>query len=297
MILVADGTGFLGRHIVRALAAHDFPVRILTRHPERAAELGQKETLAGDVTTPVSLLDAVRDCRGVVMAAQFPGHPIEKPRRGRSYDAVDRAGTENLLDAARSAGVERFLYVSGAGVGQGRPEPWFAAKDRAEASVRESGLSFVNLRSSWAYGEGDRALNRIAGIARFSPIVPVLGWNRQRVMPVWAGDVGEAVARAFERDEAWNRTLEIGGPEVLTMREVVRTLMNALGKRRLLVPLPKPIAKLATAPLSLLPNPPLTPRAVDFATGDAIVDTSAVRETLGIHPVALTQGLTRYAIG
>ncbi len=297
MILVAGGTGFLGRHIVRALVAHGSPVRILTRDPERAPELGQKETVAGDVTMPESLPDAVRDCRGVVMAAQFIGHPIEKPRRGRTYDAVDRAGTENLLIAARRAGVERFLYVSGAGVGQGRPEPWFAAKDRAEASVRGSGLSFVNLRSSWAYGEGDRALNRIARIARFSPIVPVLGWNRQKVMPVWAGDVGEAVARAFERDEAWGRTLEIGGPEVLTMHEVVRTLMNVLGKRRLLVPLPKPIAKLATAPLTVLPNPPLTPRAVDFATGDAIVDDASLREVLGLHPTPLAEGLTRYAIG
>jgi len=297
MILVAGGTGFLGRHIVQALAAHRFAVRILTRHPERALELGQKETVAGDVTRPDSLLDAVRDCRAVVMAAQFTGHPIEKPRRGRSYDAVDRAGTEALLHAARGAGVERFLYISGAGVGQGRPEPWFAAKERAEAAVLESGLSFVNLRASWSYGEGDRALNRIARIARFSPIVPVLGWNRQKVMPVWAGDVGEAVARAFERDEAWNRTFEIGGPEVLTMRHVVRTLMNVLGKRRLLVPLPKPIAKLATAPLMLLPNPPLTPRAVDFATGDAMVDDASLREVLGLQPIPLAEGLARYAVG
>lgn len=297
MILVAGGTGFLGRHVVRALAAHGFPVRILTRDLQRAPELGHKETVTGDVTRRDSLFDATRDCQGVVMAAQFSGHPIEKPRRGRSYDAVDRAGTENLLEAARSAGVERFLYVSGAGVGQGHPEPWFAAKERAEASVRESGLSFVNLRSSWAYGEGDRALNRIARIARLSPVVPVLGWNRQKVMPVWAGDVGEAVARAFERDEAWNRTLEIGGPEILTMREVVRTLMNVLGKRRLLVPFPKPIAKIATAPLSLLPNPPLTPRAVDFATGDAIVDDASLREVLGLQPIPLAEGLTRYAVG
>ncbi len=297
MILVAGGTGFLGSHIVRAIVAHGFPVRILTRRPDRAAELGQKDTAGGDITDPASLGEAVQGCSGVVMAAQFPGHPIEKPRRGRSYDAVDRAGTENLLGAARRVGVERFLYVSGAGVGQGRREPWFDAKDRAEAAVRESGLTFVNLRCSWAYGEGDRALNRIARIARWSPFVPVLGWNRQKVMPVWAGDVGEAVARAFDRDEAWNRTLEIGGPEVLTMREVVATLLNVLGKRRVLVPLPKPIAKLATAPLSLLPNPPLTPRAVDFATGDAIVDNTALRDVLRLQPISLAEGLTRYAVG
>jgi NADH dehydrogenase len=296
MILVAGGTGFLGRHIVRALAGRTLSVRILSRSRDRLVDLGQKEAFAGDVTDPASLSQAVAGCDAVVMAAQFSGHPIEKPRRGRSYDAVDRAGTENLLAAARTAGARRFVYVSGAGVGQGRPEPWFAAKDRAEASVRASGLEWMILRSSWAYGEGDRALNRIAKIARYSPIVPVLGWNRQRVMPVWAGDVGEAIARTFESDAAWGRTFEIGGPDVLTMRQVVRTLVDVLGLRRLLVPLPKPLAKIATGPLTLLPNPPLTPRAVDFATGDAIVDDTALREALGIEPIPLAEGLTRYAL-
>ncbi|TMK17974.1 MAG: NAD-dependent epimerase/dehydratase family protein, partial [Actinobacteria bacterium] len=161
------------------------PVRVLSRNPEVAPDLGQKETVPGDVLEPPTLGEAVAGCEAIVMAAQFPGHPMEKPRRGRSYDAVDRAGTENLLTAARAAGVERFLYLSGAGVGQGRPEPWFVAKDRAEAAVRASGLAWINLRASWAYGLGDRALNRIARIARFSPVVPVLGWDRQRVMPVW----------------------------------------------------------------------------------------------------------------
>lgn len=293
MIVVAGGSGFLGRHIVRALAGTGAPVRIISRRPDRIPEFGQKETLPGDVRDPRSLGAAIAGRDAVVMAAQFPGHPVEKPRRGRSYDAVDRAGTENLIAAAQSAGVERFVYISGAGVGQGRPEPWFAAKDRAEDLVRSSGMRWMILRSSWAYGEGDRALNRIARIARFSPVVPVLGWNRQKVMPVWAGDVGAAVARAFEIPAAWGRVFEIGGPDVLTMREVVRTLVGALGLRRLLIPIPKVLAAIATAPLVLLPSPPLTPRAVEFATADAIVDSSAVREVLGVHPLSLREGLAR----
>lgn len=297
MILIAGGSGFLGRHIVRALSARDLPVRILSRSPAAVLELGRNEAVPGDVRDLASLGSAVYGCDAVVMAAQFPGAPVEKPRRGRSYDAVDRVGTENLVAAARAAGVGRFVYVSGAGVGQNRPEPWFVAKDRAEAAVRASGLEHVILRPSWAYGEGDRALNRIARIARLSPIVPVLGWNRQKVMPVWAGDVGEAIARCFETASAWNETMEIGGPDVLSMREVVATLMRVLGRRRLLVPLPKPLAKLATAPLSLLPNPVLTPRAVDFATGDAIVDSTEMRNVLGIDPLPLEEGLRRYAIG
>lgn len=293
MIAVAGGSGFLGRHIVRALASRGVTVRIISREPDRVPEFGQKESLPGDVRDRASLDAAVAGCEAVVMAAQFPGHPVEKPRRGRSYDAVDRAGTENLIAAARRAGVQRFVYVSGAGVGKGRPEPWFVAKDRAEELVRSSGISWMILRPSWSYGDGDRALNRIATIARFSPVVPVLGWNRQKVMPVWAGDVGAAIASAFEVPTAWDRVFEIGGPDVLTMREVVRTLMRVLGLHRLLVPLPKILAKVATAPLALLPRPPLTPRAVDFATADALIDSSDVREVLNIDPVSLPDGLTR----
>jgi NADH dehydrogenase len=294
VILVAGGTGFLGRHVVAALAARGLAVRVLSRAPDRAPQAGQKEAVGGDVREPATLAPAVAGCEAVVMAAQFPGHPVEVPRRGLTYDAVDRVGTENLLAAALRHGVRRFLYVSGAGVGAGRPEPWFVAKERAESAVRASGLEHVILRPSWAYGPGDRALNRIARIADLSPVVPVLGWNRQRVMPVYAGDVGEAIARVFETPAAWGRTFEIGGPEVLTMREVVRTLLRVRGKRRLRVPLPRWIAKLATAPLVLLPRPPLTPLAVDFATGDAIVDNTAVREVLGVDPLPLEEGLARY---
>ena len=127
--------------------------------------------------------------------------------------------------------------------------------------------------------------------------MPVLGWTKQKVMPVWAGDVGEAVTRAFEQPHAWNRTLEIGGPEALTMRDAVATLVRHLGKRRLLVPMPTALAKIATTPLTLLPYPPLTPRGVDFATGDAIVDDRELRATLSISPVPLAEGLTRYAVG
>jgi NADH dehydrogenase len=293
MIAVAGGSGFLGRHVVRALASRGASVRIVSRDPGRVPEFGQKETLPGDVRVRGSLDTAIAGCDAVVMAAQFPGHPVEKQRRGRSYDAVDRAGTENMLEAAESGGVGRFVYISGAGVGEGRPEPWFVAKDLAEEQVRSSGLSWMILRPSWSYGDGDRALNRIARIALFSPVVPVLGWNRQKVMPVWAGDVGAAVASAFEVPAAWDRVFEIGGPDVLTMREVVRTLISTLGLRRLLVPVPKVLAKIATAPLVLLPRPPLTPRAVDFATADALVDSSAVRDVLGVHPVSLREGLAR----
>lgn len=294
MILVAGGTGFVGSHLVRSLVTEGHSVRILSRSAKTAPDFGQAETVSGDVTDTDSLLAAVEGCAAVVMAAQFPGHPVERRRKGFTYDAVDRAGTENLLAASVAAGAERFLYVSGAGVGAGRSEEWFVAKEAAERAVRESGLEWLILRPSWAYGPEDKALDRIARIARWSPVVPVLGWKSQRVMPVLADDIGLAVAAAFANPGTWNCTYEIGGPDVMTMKEVVETLLDVMGKRRLLVPAPKPLMKIAAWPISLLPNGFLSPRAVDFATGDAVVDNSGVVEQLDLKPRRLDEGLRTY---
>lgn len=274
--------------------AEGHAVRVLSRSAQSAPDFGQAETVSGDVTDPESLVAATKGCAAVVMAAQFPGHPVERRRKGFTYDAVDRAGTENLLGAANATGVERFLYVSGAGVGAGRSEEWFVAKGRAEDAVRARALDWLIVRPSWAYGPEDKALNRIARIARWSPVVPVLGWNSQRVMPVFADDIGLVVAAAFATPGAWNSTYEIGGPDVMTMKEVVKTLLNVMGKRRLLVPAPKPLMKIAAWPISLLPKGFLSPRAVDFATGDAVVDNSGVVEELGVKPRGLDEGLRSY---
>lgn len=294
MILVAGGTGFIGSHVVRSLVSEGYSVRVLSRSAQSAPDFGQSETVSGDVTDSGSLALATKGCAAVVMAAQFTGHPVERPRKGFTYDAVDRAGTENLLAAAAETGVERFLYVSGAGVGAGRSEEWFVAKGKAEDAVRSSGLEWLILRPSWAYGPEDKALNRIARIARWSPVVPVLGWNSQHVTPVFADDIGLAVAGAFANPDAWNSTYEIGGIDVMTMKEVVMTLLTVTGRRRLLVPVPKLLTKIVAWPISLLPKGFLSPRAVDFATGDAVVDNSRVVEQLGVKPRDLEKGLRSY---
>ena len=122
-------------------------------------------------------------------------------------------------------------------------------------------------------------------------MVPRLGLGAQRVQPVAADDIALAVARIFERDGAWERMLEIGGPEVMTMAEILNTLMEVTGRRRLVVPVPATLAKIVTAPLTLLPNPPMTPQGIEFAVQDGIVDASELEEVTGVHPVGLREGL------
>ncbi|HVF53222.1 MAG TPA: NAD(P)H-binding protein [Actinomycetota bacterium] len=291
-ILVAGGTGFLGRYITRALLDDGHEVTVLSRRPELAASIPQlrgASSVKGDVTTPRTLTGTMDGADAVVGAVQFPNHPVEVPRKGLTYDHFDRLGTERLLDAAKEAGVDHYFYVSGAGATPFSDRSWYRAKGRAEESIRGSGLAYAILRPSWAYGPEDKALNKLVKIARFSPVVPRLGFGSQRIQPVFAGDIGRAAAEIFKQD-AWGRTFEIGGPDILTMDEVIKTMLSVSGRRRLVVPLPATLAKVGTLPLTLLPRPFMTPQGIEFAIQDGVVDNSAI-ESLGVQPMSLEEGL------
>ena len=141
-LVVTGGTGFIGREVVRRLLqTPGDAVAVTSRDPAKRDPFGGRveiaQAFAGD---PLSLARAFTGADVVVHAIQFPNHPVEQPSRGRSYMEVDGKGTEAAVAAARRAGVRRFVYFSGAGAGQGRTQPWFRAKDRAEAAIRQSGL-------------------------------------------------------------------------------------------------------------------------------------------------------------
>lgn len=296
-IVLAGGTGFLGRHLGRALLDAGHEVTVLSRNPEKVSsisELGGANATRGDVTEPSSLTGTLTGADAVLGAVQFPNHPVEVPRKGLTYDNYDRRGTENLLAEAQRAGVGHFAYVSGAGANTASDKTWYRAKGFAERAILRSGLQYAIVRPSWAYGPEDRALNRLANIARFSPILPRLGVRAQRIQPVSCDDIALTFKRIFEIDEAWNEINEIGGPEVMTMQEVLETLLHTLGKKRVIVPVPTPLAKLGTAPLVLLPKPPMTPQGIEFAIQDGVVDTDVLKKVLDVHPISLREGLARY---
>jgi NADH dehydrogenase len=293
MILVAGGTGFLGRAIVSALRRDGHEVRILTRGSGSNPFAGDRGVtlVTGDVREAATLDDAVKGADTVVIAVQFPGHPVEVPAKGLTYDEFDRKGAENLVNAAKKAGVQRLVYLSGAGVGQGRTEEWFVAKDKAEAAVRGSGITYTILRPSWVYGPRDRSLNRFALFARALPFVPMPGPGTAKVQPVHVDDVGGAVALALKLPAADDQVIEIGGPQLLTFKQIVRTMLEVMGKKRLVLPTPKPLVKLGAALLYRLPGRVLSPRAVDFVNADGPVDNRALHDLLGFHPRGLAEGI------
>lgn len=295
-ITVAGGTGFVGSRIAHALLGAGHEVQVLGRSRSKIEGhplLDGAAAVEADVTDPSSLDGALDGTEAVVGVVQFPNYPVEQARKGLTFDRYDRQGTENLLVEAKRAGLNRYVYLSGAGADVAGDKRWYRAKGLAERAVQKSGLRWAVVRPSWAYGPGDKALNRFAQIARISPVVPQLGVRTQLVQPIHVDDIASCVVRIFATDEAWDRTYEIGGP-VLSMNEVIGTMLEVMGKKRLIVPIPVPLAKIGAAPLLLLPRPLMSPSGVEFAVGDALVDITAAKEVLGFEPRALAEGLAGY---
>ena len=295
-IVVTGGTGFIGREVVsRLLETPGDTVAVTTRDPGRRDPWGgrveQVQAFAGDA---LSLGKAFTGAEVVVHAIQFPNHPVEDPKRGRSYLEVDGRGTQVAAAVARKLGVRRFVYLSGAGAGQGRPQPWFRAKDMAEAAIRESGMEYALLRPSWIYGAGDRSMNRFATFVRYLPVVPVIGDGTTPVYPIYVKDVARCVAEAVRREDARDKALELGGPERLTMDEIIRTVQKVLGRRQPLLHHPAPLMKLLVLPMTLLPEPILSPAAIDFILQEVDLDPKPAMAYFGFTFRKLEEGLRDY---
>src|SRR5262249_44061997 len=227
------------------------------------------QAFAGD---PVSLGKAFTGADTVVHAIQFPNAPVEDPSKGRTYMEVDGRGTQVAAAVAKKLGVRRFIYLSGAGAGRGLPQPWFKAKDLAEKAIRETGMEHAILRPSWIYGPGDHSMNRFVAFCRYLPVIPQIGDGRTPVWPAQVKDVARAVADLVRREDARAVVLEVGGPERLTLDLVVRTIQQVLGKRRPILHHPPRLMKILVLPMALLPNPMLSPGAVDFLTFPVEID-------------------------
>lgn len=331
-VVVCGGTGFMGGAAVRHLLRTQQSVRILTRSASRARSVVARwpegpEALAsnrvtfveGDVTEPASLPRALVGARVVIQATQFPGAPVEDPRRGYTYMHVDRGGTINLLAALRHVADQReatgdaastdaaassrgpaaagvaasaagaasapapttaphVIYLSGVGVTSGGDFPWIRAKLEAEQAVRESPFPWTIVRSSWAYGPGDRSLNRLLGYARRLPFLPFFGDGRERVTPVFVEDVGRLLAAVAAAPQgAAGLILPLGGPDEVSLNEMLRIALEIAGLRRPILHVPLALGRAMGAVAQYLPGRPLTPGAVDFVAHGGVADPAPLR--------------------
>ena len=293
-ILVTGGTGFVGPKIVYALRARNLDVRVLARRPESQERMTSwgATVVPGDVTDPASLEAAVAGCTHVVqLVAIIKGRP-------QDFHNVMTVGTQNLVGAAKNAGIERFVLMSALGTS---PEtaaqvPYFAAKLAMEREIAASGLEHVVFRPSFVFGSDGGTLPTFAKQVKLSPVVTVIGPGEQRSQPIWVEDVAAYFAAAVDKPEAANRTFEIGGPDTVTWNELYRTIARVLGKRRRLVHVPWSVARTGARLTQRVPGAPLTVDQVTMLQGpDNVVSNTAATDTFRLPLVPLEEQIRRAA--
>jgi NADH dehydrogenase len=293
LVTVFGGSGFLGRHVVRALAKRGYRVRAAVRRPELAGHLqpfgvvGQIHAVQANVRNAASVAAAIRAADAVV---NLVGILFERgPQR---FEAVQAQGAGHVAQAAAAAEA-RLVHVSAIGADEHSPSAYARAKAAGETNVLSACPAATIFRPSIVFGPEDDFFNRFAAMARFSPVLPLVGGGTTRFQPVYVADVAEAIARAVDGTIATGTTYELGGPQVFTFRELLEFILATVERRRLLVPLPFWAARLQAALLQFLPTPPLTPDQVDLLKRDNVVSDAAQSEgrtlaALGIdaHTVA-----------
>lgn len=286
VITVAGGTGFLGGRIVRRLADAGIAVRVAARRPAPAAAGDRVEFRRTDIREPDDVDRAMEGAHAVVNAVS-----LYVERRGLSYQDihVDAAGL--LAERAAEAGVSRFVHVSGLGVDDPSPSRYIDARARGEARVRKAFPGATILRPSVIFGPGDAFLSTLRQVT-LAPVVPLFGSGQTRLQPVHVDDVAAAAATALDDPLTAGRTFELGGPDVLTYRRIVEMVLEHLGRKRFLLPVPFGAWHLLAGMGSLLPNPPLTRDQVALLERDNVVGGGAASfAELGIEPRTLADSL------
>jgi len=292
LITIFGGSGFLGRHLVRALARRHYRIRVAVRRPDLAGHLqplgrvGQIHAVQANVRHAGSVDAAARDADVVI---NLVGILFERGRQ--RFDTVQAFGAEQIALAAANHGA-RMIHVSAIGADENSTAAYARSKAEGERSVRAATPEAVIVRPSIMFGPEDDFFNKFAALARLLPALPLIGGGVTRFQPVFVGDVAEVICRAVDGLARPGMIYEAGGPEVRSFRELIEYVLAVTERKRLLVPLPFPIAKLQAAFLQWLPKPLLTPDQVELLKTDNVVSDAAKREGrtldgLGIAPVAM----------
>jgi len=276
LVTVFGGSGFLGRNVVRALCKRDYRIRVAVRRPELAGHLqplgkvGQIHAVQANLRYPASVEAAMRDSH---VAINLVGILAESG--AQTFDAVQGTGAGTVAKAASAVGA-RVVHVSAIGADENSPSGYARAKAAGEKAVLAAAPSATILRPSVVFGPEDQFTNRFAALARISPALPLIGGGLTKLQPVYVGDVATAVADAVDGKTKPGATYELGGPEVLTMREVMEVILATIERRRMLVSLPFGLAKFQSMFLQFAPGAlKLTPDQVALLRSDNVVSEAA----------------------
>ncbi|HSO07444.1 MAG TPA: complex I NDUFA9 subunit family protein [Pelomicrobium sp.] len=287
LVTLVGGTGFIGRHLARSLAGRGRRVRLVARSLGGAAGLPFEDFVRGDLTDAAAMARVVDGAWAVVNLVGTTA-----ARSEREFYALHRDAPVQLAEAARRAGARRFIQVSAMGVAKEAPAAADRSKAAGEIGVREAFPAANVARPALVYGPGDHFFTRFAALARRAPAIPLIGGGRTRFQPMHVEDVAAAMARMLDDDAFAGRAFDLGAGEVLTFRELIERLCDAVGRRPWLVPIPFALAEAGARVAEWLPNPPMTVDQVRLLKTDKVArEPGGGPAALGIERRPLTEFL------
>jgi len=289
IVTLIGGSGFIGRHIVRALAKRGYRIRVACRRPDLAGHVqplgtpGQIMPVQANVRFPASLAAA---CDGATAVVNLTG--VLSSRGAQSFDAIHVFGAEASARAAKAAKAQVFIQMSALGADAESASDYGRTKAAGEAKAKAAFPGAIVLRPSIVFGPEDNFFNQFAGLSRLAPALPLIGGGQTKFTPLFVGDLAEAIARLIDKCEASGLTYELGGPEVFSFKQLMEFTLETIGRKRLLVPVPWPIAKVMGTVMGLLPFAPLTADQVELLKTDNVVSEAAAREGRDLTGLGIT---------
>ena len=296
VVTVFGGSGFLGRHIVRALVKRGWRVRVAVRRPNEALFLktagavGQVAIMQANIRDEASVRKAVK---GVDAVVNLVGILYETGKQ--KFSAVQAEGARTVAKSAADEGVQRFVQLSAIGASSESEAAYAQSKAAGEAAVLEAIPQAVILRPSIVIGPEDDFFNRFAKMAALSPVLPLVGGGETLYQPVAVQDVAQATCEALENPDCGGKIYELGGPNIFSFKNLMEIMLRHTGQKRILAPLPFFAAQLISRFTQFLPNPPLTPDQVIMLRSDNIADDKLPGlGDLGIAPTPIESVLPHY---
>jgi len=277
MIVITGGSGYLGSHIAKKLIEFKFPIRVMVRSIDKALHESRFcdhpiDFLEGDITQPSTLPLIFEGAHTIIHTV---GIAIENG--SKTYEAVNTTGTANVVSAAKTAGIRHFINISQLGADPQLPYRFLASKGKAQEFVASSDLNWTTFKPSVIWGPEDEFANTFARLIPLSPFIfPIIDKNA-RFQPVWVDDVAISVIKSLDDHSTYHKEFELGGPEILSLFEIERRTLRAVGAKRILIPFPRPLLNIVVSLMeAFIPSPPVTQSLLELLKIDNVTNENAI---------------------
>lgn len=294
-IVLLGATGFVGRHLLAGLSKRGHSCLVLCRNESRCGDLRLIPGVELKQTPAATVENLVVAFHGADALINLVGILNEPGRNGLGFRKVHVGTVENLVEACHVTGVRRVVQVSALNAGKGKSH-YLVSKGEADDLLRQSAfIDATILQPSVIFGFGDSFFNRFADLLRLAPVLP-LACPNSKLQPVWVGDVVSAIGEVLQRPDCIGRTLELAGPKVYTLRQLVTWTARAMGRKRWIIGLPNAVSRFQGMIMDFIPGKPFSTDNYKSLQLDNVSHYNALPE-LGIKPCSFKAVVTGYLCG